>query len=52
MNTYEAYVRIYANDMIVKTWVMAEDSQQAYFLLQGQYGEDNVVYFPQQVAKQ
>ncbi len=50
MNTYETYVRIYPNDMIVKTWVIAEDSQQAYYLLQGQYGNNNVVYFPQQVT--
>ena len=49
MNTYEAYVRIQPNGWVVKTRVVAENSQAAYFLLQGQYGENNVVHLPQAV---
>jgi hypothetical protein len=49
MNTYEAYVRIECNGMVVKTYVNAESSQQAYFLLQGQYGENNIVHLPSEV---
>ena len=49
MNTYEAYVRIECNGMVVKTYVNAENSQQAYFLLQGQYGENNIVHLPSEV---
>ena len=47
MNTYEAYVR--AGGFVVKTRVVADNSQDAYFLLQGQYGKDNVVHLPTQV---
>lgn len=49
MNTYEAYVRIVSNGMVVKTWVQASNLQDAYFLLQGQYGQDNIVHLPTQV---
>ena len=49
MNTYEAYVRIECNGMIVKTTLSAENAQQAYFLLQGQYGQHNVVHPPSEV---
>jgi len=38
MKTFEAYVRIQSSGYIVKTVVQAENSQAAYFLLQGQYG--------------
>lgn len=44
MNTFEAYIR--AGDIVVKTVVFAENSQAAYFLLQGQYGIDNIVHLP------
>ena len=47
MSTYEAFVR--AGVFIVKEMVVAENSQDAYFLLQGQYGKDNVVHLPTQV---
>jgi hypothetical protein len=47
MKTFEAYVR--AGGFIVKTIVVAENSQAAYFLLQGQYGNDNIVHFPAEV---
>ena len=49
MNTYEAYVRIECNGMIVKTRINAENIQQAYYLLQGQYGENNIVHLPLEV---
>jgi hypothetical protein len=47
MRTFEAYVR--ANGYVVKTRVMAESSQDAYFLLQGQYGVDNIIHLPVEV---
>ena len=47
MKTFEAYVR--AGGFIVKTVVVADDSQAAYFLLQGQYGKDNIVHLPTEV---
>ena len=47
MRTFEAYVR--ANGYVVKTRVMAESSQDAYFLLQGEYGADNIVHLPVEV---
>lgn len=50
MNTYEAYVRITCTGMVVKTWVLANNSQDAYFLLQGQYGQDNIVHLPTKVG--
>jgi hypothetical protein len=43
MKTFEAYVR--ANGFIVKTRIVAD----AYFLLQGQYGADNIVHLPCEV---
>lgn len=46
MNTYEAYVRIVSNGMVVKTWIKAGSNQDAYFLLQGQYGPDNIITLP------
>lgn len=50
MNPYEAYVRITCNGMVVKTQVLADNPQAAYFLLQGQYGENNIVHLPTQVS--
>lgn len=47
MKTFEAYVR--AGGFVVKTIVMADNSQAAYFLLQGQYGADNIVHLPMEV---
>jgi hypothetical protein len=47
MKTFEAYVRV--NGYVVKTRIAAESSQDAYFLLQGQYGTDNIVHFPTEV---
>ena len=47
MRTFEAYVR--AGGFVVKTRVVAENSQDAYFLLQGQYGKDNIVHLPTEV---
>jgi len=49
MKTFEAYVRIQSSGYIVKTVVQAENSQAAYFLLQGQYGQNNVVHLPREV---
>lgn len=50
MNTYEAYVRVNYNDLVIKTVVIAENSQDAYFLLQSQYGKDNVIYLPLEIG--
>ena len=47
MKTFEAYVR--AGGYVVKTLVMADNSQAAYFLLQGQYGLNNIVHLPTEV---
>ncbi len=44
MKTFEAYVR--ANGYIVKTRIVADNDQDALFLLQGQYGSDNIVHLP------
>ena len=49
MHTYEAYVRIPQNNYVVKTQVRAESVQQAYFLLQGQFGVGNVVHMPSRI---
>jgi len=49
MNTYEAYVRVPPNNYVVRTQVKAENIQQAYFLLEGQYGVGNVVHLPSRV---
>ena len=49
MKSFEAYVRIQTSGFVIKTMVMAENSQAAYFLLQGQYGSNNVVHLPQEV---
>ena len=50
MNTYEAYVRITCNGMVIKTWIKANSNQEAYFLLQGQYGQDNIVTLPSAIC--
>ena len=47
MKTYEAYVR--AIGYVVKTRVIADNSQAAYFLLIGQYGQTNIVHLPIEV---
>ena len=47
MKTFEAYVR--AGGFVVKTLVMADNSQAAYFLLQGQYGLNNIVHLPTEI---
>ncbi|MBU3613304.1 hypothetical protein ICN46_00140 [Polynucleobacter sp. Latsch14-2] len=49
MRTFEAYVRIESSGYIVKTVIKAENSQAAYFLLQGQYGQNNVVHSPREI---
>jgi hypothetical protein len=46
MNTYEAMVRIQANNMIVRTRIQANSNQDALWLLEGQYGPGNVVTLP------
>jgi len=48
MNTYSAYVR--TNGYVVQTQIRARNSIDALFLLQGQYGADNVVGNPVQVS--
>lgn len=48
MKTFEAYVR--AGGFVVKTQVVADNSQDAYFLLQGQYGKENIVHLPTEVS--
>jgi hypothetical protein len=47
MKTFQAYV--WAGGYVVKTLVFADSSQSAYFLLQGQYGADNIVHLPTEV---
>ncbi len=47
MKTFESYVRI--GEFVIKTIVIAASSQDAYFLLQGQYGANNVVHLPMEV---
>lgn len=49
MKAFEAYVRIQASGFIVKTVVQAESIQAAYFLLQAQYGQNNVVHMPREL---
>lgn len=46
MNTYEAMVRIQANNMVVRTQVQAQSNQDALWLLEGQNGVGNVVQLP------
>lgn len=46
MNTYEAMVRISSNNMVVRTCIQASSSQDALWLLEGQYGSGNVVTLP------
>ncbi len=47
MKTFEAYVR--AHGYVVQTRIMASSSQDAYLLLIGQYGKDNIVHMPTEV---
>jgi hypothetical protein len=47
MKTFEAYVR--ANGYIVKTRIVADNSQDAYFLLQGLFGAENIVHLPAEI---
>jgi hypothetical protein len=49
MKTFEAYVRIQPQGWVVKTQIMAYNSQDAYFLLQGQYGAGNIVHLPAEI---
>jgi hypothetical protein len=49
MRTFEAYVRIESSGYIVKAVIKAENSQAAYFLLQGQYGQNNVVHSQREI---
>lgn len=49
MKTYQAYVRIMPANYIVKTQVFADGLQQAIFILQGQFGADNLVHLPTEV---
>jgi hypothetical protein len=44
MKTFEAYVR--ANGYVVKTRIVADNDLDALFLLQGQFGSDNIVHLP------
>ena len=48
MKTFEAYVR--ANGYVVRTRISADNARDAYFLLQGQYGADNIVHLPTEVT--
>lgn len=50
MNTYEAVVHIPSSGMYVKTRVQAQSSQDALWLLEGQYGVGNVVSLPSLVS--
>jgi hypothetical protein len=47
MKTFEAYIRV--NGCVVKTRIVADNGQDALYLLQGQYGADNVVHLPIEV---
>ena len=49
MSTYDTYVRIPPNNYVCKAQVKAESLQQAYFLLQGQYGVSNVLHLPSRI---
>ena len=49
MKNFEAYVRIESNGFVVRTVIAADNSQAAYFLLQGQYGANNVVHLPMEI---
>jgi hypothetical protein len=48
MNTYEASVRVQPYGFVVKTQVFADNFQDAYLLLQAQYGSENICQMPQQ----
>lgn len=50
METYEAMVRIQSNNMVVRTRLQANSSQDALWLLEGQYGAGNVVTLPSLVS--
>ena len=54
MNTYIAYVRVPVGSSggttVVKTSVQAENTLDACWLLEGQYGIGNIVHQPQQEA--
>ncbi|BDT77878.1 hypothetical protein PKF023_16810 [Polynucleobacter yangtzensis] len=47
MKTFEAYVR--AGGFVVRTMVVADGLQQAIYILQGQFGADNVVHLPREI---
>jgi hypothetical protein len=49
MKTYQAYVRIQPANVIVRTQVVADGLQQAIFILQGQFGADNLVHLPSEI---
>jgi hypothetical protein len=50
METYEAMVRISSSSMVVRTRVQANSSQDALWLLEGQYGVGNVATLPSVVS--
>jgi len=50
MKQFVAYVRIQPSGLVIKTMVMAENNQAVNFLLQGQYGQNNVTHLPQEVG--
>ena len=52
MYTYEATVKVTnsSNTFILKTQVNAETAQEAYYLLEGQYGTGCVLNYPQQTS--
>lgn len=49
MKTYQAYVRIQPANNIVRTQVVADGLQQAIFILQGQFGAENIVHLPSEI---
>jgi hypothetical protein len=51
MNTYRAYVRVPFGDSttVVETAVQASNTNAAMFLLQAQYGKENLTSIPQQI---
>ena len=50
METYEAMVRIQSYNMVVRARVQANSSQDAIWLLEGQYGAGNFVTLPTLVS--
>lgn len=49
MNTYEAAVRLKPHGWVVKVQLFAENFQDAFLILQAQYGDENICQMPMQI---